>query len=1525
MRKSFIAIIILLTLAFYASAFSLKEWRASLYRQIETEAEKSFSQIFQRPVSIQRAGGIVAGQIELYSVTVPGVGRAEKVILDFNPLKYLYKKGDMVPALNKITVVNGSFSIERDRQGRFNLASLLPQPGAAAGPAFQGVILIQNCRVKYSDQLGFHNTPRPFYALIETLSGRAVLKEKNRGTFDFSFKAPEAGRLQGHFDPDSGSYELNLSAKKLDLEKWANYGLPLPDPKMLGGTADLLLRISPSRRKNFPVSLSGNFSFHEGTLFGQKFNGASSFTFNNNLLSVKADRLKLYHGYSSIKASIDFSSQLPQLDARADFRSINLTELAQNYPGVEGYSDGRVEISGPFSQLSGKIAASLSRAFVLGQPMQTLSSVFKFKDGELWLDDFRAAAGDAFLSARGKISRDQIIRLQADAGGIRISGKGLPGKLRARVEKFSGEVSWKMGPVFFSAPLRHITASGEVILTEGQIGEQFFDRAEGKVRFGNGEMQFTDTFLQRGGSILKVDGTAGIGFPTRLKISGEKLYLEDLKIVNHFLPPEARDPTGPVALEIEITGALSAETELTSLAPLLALSAKGKLDLLGISLANIPVQKTQLNFTWQDHALSIPKFKLDLPDSNLAFELKYQEGGPINAQLSGVVDLAPFRPFTVKYGKINGLAGFIVNLKDQDLAASFRINAFRFNNLYLDNISGSVNYAQNQLDITRPISFVSGTDIYTLSGKVNLNPDDIFDSGADLEFKFAQVDLAAAYRLFEILRGETLRRLALSGNEKAVAVDLSNAALPSLQSFLHQDNILLYSANGKKDYFLKSWGAIRKEFEQSVVTASEENLGGTLSGGIRLSGQFRDPQGKLELQVDQGYFRSLAFDSFSALARLKNGKVKIEKALLNKGQGVLSARGEYDFGKDLFLHLTANNFPLDVLQLFLPGKDFKGLFNMNASLDGALQNPKVSFAATGKDVSLAGIDFDRVTLSLTKKGDRLFLHELSLLQDNLLSSAQGSIPLAPNGQFDFEANLKGDAVGIINLFTDEIHWRKGDSTLSAKIQGAFNRPKIFGKILLSNGDIYVRSLASGINQLQGEAYINNNLLEIKSLTGIWSGERTHGWKNPLGMAGTIDLSNLLDEKSRIDLNLAFSPAHLSLAFPGLYTGGIRIRDFSLRGPFYFDFSQGPLLSGYVEADNSVITLSQAGSSGKAFPLNFDLQADLSRNVYATLGDVTTLNLSNIFMNVEIAGEGLRLSGNLEAPRLLGKVSIKRGAINIFNREFALLSPENQKKYFPYDPEKIRDNVAVFRGEEGAAGALPDIDITSTVNVENQEKDAGGQYVKKKVVVLARLAGILGAAEKERGIKINLTSFTEDQAKTPPEFIPAAYSEQDLKVMLLPDFIKSLAGIGQPGATTSVDTNVVVADYLSSRMQTLLFRSLEREAEQKLGLESLTLEYNFGPSIREAMGVKEIRGFEQDKPAWSVGFVKGFFDRLFVDVRYAQGMEQTAGRAATTTFNYQLTYKITSIWSIIYYREPVNLNEITTGHQKVTLKAGFSLW
>jgi hypothetical protein len=162
-------------------------------------------------------------------------------------------------------------------------------------------------------------------------------------------------------------------------------------------------------------------------------------------------------------------------------------------------------------------------------------------------------------------------------------------------------------------------------------------------------------------------------------------------------------------------------------------------------------------------------------------------------------------------------------------------------------------------------------------------------------------------------------------------------------------------------------------------------------------------------------------------------------------------------------------------------------------------------------------------------------------------------------------------------------------------------------------------------------------------------------------------------------------------------------------------------------------------------------------------------------------------------------------------------------------------------------------------------------------------------------------------------------------MLLPDFLKSLTGINHGTNTNQTSTNAVIADYISSRIQTVVFRGLERQLEQKLGLENLRLEYNFGKDVRQAMGVGDRHLVENEQPDWRIGFVKGFFDKLYLEMNFAQLATSVNNMPIRQTFNYQLTYKLSPIWSIMYYREPITPQDLATGYQKITLKAGFSFW
>ena len=1634
-RSFFILFLLLLLFSPAAQAFSVKEWSASLYGSIKAEAEKSFSASFNRPVKIERAGGIVIGRIELYGMTIPGLGRADQVTLSYNPIEYALAKGDMIKALTRITVTGGDFHVVRDKRGKWNILSLVPQGDQpeSAPPPFAGRLVLRDCRVLYHDEIGFHSIPKSFSVSAVKVAGSVDLRKKARVNFNLSALVPEKLKAKGSFDQKSGKFAVQVTAEKLPVKKWVNYAVPLPGLTARNGLADVMIELAPAKTKNWPVALTGKFTFYDaaadfwqyaaaqvngklfmaddslgftnlkgeldtlpvvvngrlsdfaqpkldltvdlaggelnkalglvpplkeldlqgrgdaqlqitgplraprvaarikvdqGALYGQAFRGTVSLVFQDAQLTAAADALSVYQGLCSLRSTVNLRGGEPTVKLTGSFSRFDLAALSQRSPGIEGLASGTIDLNGPLSALSGQLTARLDRALVFGQPMQSLRSSFRVKAGEFYLDQLKAESGNAGFSAQGKISRQLQFSLFAEAAGLQLRGRGAAGKMAATLNNFRGELGWRLNPAFLASPLQHLTASGEVVLTNGRIGEQTFDLARGKIALGGGAIRISDALLQNGSSRLTLSGVAGGGQPTNLYISGEAVKLEELKLVNLFLPAELRDPSGHASFEVAVTGQLSRESALTSFDPLLDLSLRGRIKVWDGRVAEVPINYAQADIRWQDRSLTLADTLLIMPRSSLQLDLKRERDGRLSGLLQGVTDLSLFQRLTANYGRIRGTAGFSLQFTGEadapEFCSAFWFKNFYLNELYFDRVDGSVSWRGGRLTVLDPIVLAAGTDRYSLDGEFS-------PARLDLDFHVLHADLGAAYNLYSKVQAEFFRRFSPPTARGKKTINLTGFRLPAAAAFADNGSIRMYQAEGNK-YFLKKFALIRQDFEKQLAKSPAENLSGLLTGEAHLTGSAAELSGDFRAVVSRGSLRQYRFDDLTFAAALQERKLKISQALLRKSPGNLTVRGEYDLDNKLFLHIVANDLPVDLLELAFPGKKYRGNFNMNAGIDGPLENLRLTVAAAGKGLSLAGTDYDEITFAASKRNDKFYLHEFSLLQGGLLSRAYGSVNLTPPGGISLEADLQGNSLGLLNLFTDQVEWRKGRSTVKLNMSGSFERPTISGRATINDGTLYVRALDSELHDLRGTAEIESNLLTIQSLTGIWQGRRTRDQSNPLGLAGTIDLSRVLADKSAIDLDLEFSPTKIYAAFPNLFVGVMDIKSLTLAGPLYFDLSQGPKLTGRAAVNDAVITLVQSGQGGKAFPLDLDLAVDLNKNVYAAMGDVATLNLSNILMNLEIAGPGLKISGSLGEPIMLGKIDVKRGTVNIFNREFMLLNAEQQKKYYPYDADKVQENRAVFKGREGAAGAMPDINITANVQVENLEKDTEGKTVNKPVNVLARLSGTMGAKEQTLGLKIALAAFTEDKSKSPPEMVPAAYSEQDLKVLLLPDFIKSLAGIGRQegGQSEQVETNAIVADYLSSRVSTILFRGVEREIESKLGLESLTLEYNFGPKFREAMGARDIKGFDTEKPAWSVGFVKGLFDRLYIDVRYSQAMEQNPssagnGSAAANSFNYQLMYKLTPIWSIIYYREPISMQQISTGYSKLTLKAGFSFW
>ncbi|OGC11818.1 hypothetical protein A3K48_04935 [candidate division WOR-1 bacterium RIFOXYA12_FULL_52_29] len=1329
------------------------------------------------------------------------------------------------------------------------------------------------------------------------------------------------GRLTGF-----QSLDLTIGIKQGEINKLAAI-LPFLKTVPVGGLFSANLRVGGTIGA---PTLSGSTSVINGKAYGQAFSGGGDLSFGGKTFRADLRDVVFYGGTLSGPVTINLTG-VPQLDLMLNISGLNLATLSQNTPGITGLAGGDLAITGPFSQLKGKLNGRLNRTAVFGQPLNSLRAAFQIKEGEFFLDNLIGESEQAGISAKGRISRDLTFDLLTEASGLKLAGRGIFGPMRASLNRFNGRVSWKLTPAFLSSPLRNMEADGEVSLSDGEIGEQQFDRADGTIEIDHGKIDVKNASLIKGGSKLFIAGQTGIGTETSLVFWTNGSRLEDYKILNYFLPDDLKYPSGNISASFEATGYLPPETRLTEIDQLLDLNINGRIALADGRIGGVKLTSALAGIGWRERALFIEEARLTGPLLRLTADLMISKRS-LSGEIQGAADLFSLEEFTYRYGRFSGEIGATIKLSGTPsspaIAATFRAEELKINDLYFDEAAGSVYWANKQIMTLTPLLFRDEETSLYLNGRAIIDEHSLENSFLDLELKTDGADMAAIYQLLQGIRGEAYRWGITSPN-KIAPQKLSLANLSYSAQRAEDGKTVWYDADPRAPNFVRDWGALRAEFEKKEAGIPSENLKGELKALLKFKGKISSPAGSLRAEIKKGGAGAFRYDSLVFSASLADRKVSIEKAVLSKERGELTATGGTDLSGNLDLKIKAKEMPLDICVIFFPGKEFKGTFNLNAALSGPYYAPYFSLSANGRNNLVAGANFSSWSTDIDYQKERLTVHRSLIKTGNDLSTIEGTVIFSGPAMIDLKAQINNGGFGLLNLWNDEVSWVKGEASLSLRAEGSLDTPTINGQIKLNNAEVKLRSLASSLRDIDGTGQIKASLLNIEGLTAIWTGERTRYFSNLLGLSGYIDLKRALVANPEIDLNLAVSPTRIYAAFPNIFVGSLKTGQLSIIGPLRLDQTLGPTLRGAIEIENSVITLSKSsGQPGKGIPFQFELEVDLNKNVYAVMGDIGTLDLSNIFMNLEIESQKLQITGDMRTPTLLGRVRVKRGTVNLLSREFTILTADQQQRYFPYSSEQISDNTAIFTGEKGTEGYLPQIRITSLVNVDDQERDAEGKLYKKRVIIVAKLTGLIGAREEARGLRINLTSFVEDKTKSPPEMRPASYSESDLKVLLLPEFIKGLTGIktGTKGTDGSqVDTNLVVADFVSSRIQTILFRGLEREVEQKLGLESLTLEYNLGPKVREAMGLREINSMQEDRPAWSVGFVKGFFDRLYIDIRYSQAGEQTVATAAQNAFNYQLTFKITPIWSIIYYREPINLNEPATGYQKVTLKAGFYLW
>ena len=1490
-------------------------------------------------------------------------------------------------------LVERSIHDEWNMAGLIPKVKSIDATGESKPMLINATVLVKGGYGKYIDHMGFGEDlkGKPFVSGMRDvnaevrISGNRINISKATATSVVDRSLAYAS-VNGNLNARTGKYRFVVVAKNVDIEKWGYYTLNIPDFKPISGLSDMRMTMTnpPPRKKGLPILFDGKFYIKNGKaiVFGQPIEKMNGF------VSVYDEdaRCRNLSGFKD-KVALNVNGRLfdfsvANYDVNIDAPSTDSEKLKRAFPQLSGVDfsgkmGAKVHVGGNYGHplFGGKV--SLDGYFIKQKMSGDLDftqegSVLRFNSSNISayggnvhassIVDFTTSIPniDIHLSGEALTVRDilpiiapgQKVYVEAEVKGsmqrfsingranttgegeitasgtyetnnieLNLSGKGLSlvynKYFTGKLENFTGKLYGNLN--------KNLAIEGNLALADPVIGNQPFSRADAAFKLKNNVLDISSLVLKTDNSSVHVKGQTGIGCATNLLVQCMSAEASDLKIIDALLPRELRPLSGKLDIDISLSGFITNEADFDPF----KLKINGKVSIRDGAASYEKIKEAAFNLNWSGAKLSLKDSKIKTLSSDLALNGTYEANGKLNMDITGDLDLADLKPFTLKYGRLFGSAKLTCHLEGRignpGADVDFDMKNFRYNDIMIDRIYGRAVYDGANIFLAKPLEIDHAQDNYVISGKFST----LKKPAISLRFEVIKGDLDTAFSLFDAINTElsSKRIFGQSYGQKPITLNVGKFQFPG------KNFDLLYKSEGNKTPIEEIKKAERETLTFSTAAREKvkRNIFGKFSGYLEVKGDYSNPSGQLVLRFSSGTWESYTFDEAQIKTRLEGGTFEVGSAYIKKGDGLLSIQGIYNPSTIVSLEIKADKMPIDFMSLFLgEGKKFNGNFNMNAYIRGPVSSPYGYADISSDKVNIANIAFERIEGAVTYANDRINLKKIELTTGDKKASISGILPLM-NEDISIQITTEGESIGLLTIALKDVSWISGSGHGSVRISGKSGHPRLDGNIVLDNAAINLKMLGSNLESINSSVNISNNSLSTEGLWAKWIGDWTQGHVNKIKISGILGFDGLFMKDKSLDFDLKLADTSLVTDFPNLYRGDLEVKNLSFKGPLSFspENPRAPELSGTFSLNNGTIILPDMTKKISIPPIGLDMTLNIQKNTYVVAGDVKNListDLSNLLLNLEIEGQNIAVSGRLDNPKITGKTLFKHGTVNLLNREFSLMNEDRQKTLFGSNLEKVKENSAVFSGT-----SLPNLSLAAEVTVKSVERigetNAGETpaYKTINVLVVSRITGVPFSEDKDLGIKLAFDAFTEDTTKQPSDFLPGKYDEQEIKVLLLPDFIKGPLGISEKGVE-QVDANDVLVDYMNSRLNSYLLRGVERNLAKSLDLESLTLEYNFGKDLRNMLPARspaEISPYQMPETMYGIGAVKGFFERFYIDVKYSQAVEEQA--VINKSFlNYQLTYKLSPVLSVVYYREPFSFIEPESDYYKVTLKAGYQL-
>jgi translocation and assembly module TamB len=921
----------------------------------------------------------------------------------------------------------------------------------------------------------------------------------------------------------------------------------------------------------------------------------------------------------------------------------------------------------PLSQ----IAQNLPPGQIVSSKLNLLGTTESFE-----LSDIQAAGQANLRLADGTVNLRNIRlddgRWQALANISQVQLNTLSPQLRGRL---NGEVTASGTTESFQ--LSNIQAAGQVRFSQGLA--QLQQPLSAQFQWNGEQLQI----LQATAPGLRAAGTVAVQVEETPQVTGFNL---DVQAQNYNLQNLPLNLPGNVALAglIDFTGQLTG----TPATPI----ASGDIRLRNFAVNGVafdplltgqvnfqPEQGTRLQLTGKQDQIALT---LDPNNRPLSFLIQRDravatgrtegENLFVNVRDFPVAVLENFVPRNATLRPVAGnISGdLVVNLTNNTFVGDVAIAQPRIGRISADEFRGRIGFADGTFTLQQG-QIRQGEGLYSLSGELPT----LGDRPLQFQLGFNQARIEQVLQAVSIFGFQDVA----TGLQ---APDLAGAEALQTQPVSLPDAPLLAQLR----FFAKIQEIVaqqRQEQQQEARIPTLAELTGTISGNVAVTGTLQ--QGLnigFNLTGSDWEWGKYNINQVIAQGNFADGVLTLLPLRANLNGSLLAFSGQLS-QEQLSGQARAEALPVELIEPFLPDLpvDITGTLNTLVTLGGNLENPRAigEIGLVNGTVNKQSLDTAQVSFNYNDArlnfGSTVQIAGTGTQPVQITGSVPFELPFAAvepdSNQISIQANVQDEGLAVVNAFTNQFSWVKGQGQVDVEIEGTLDQPVVSGITTIKNATLNVQNLPEPLTNVTGTIRFVGDRFIVEQLQGDYS-------RGQLTAKGILPIFATQNAQQQAATNpLTITSENLQLNLPELYQGGVS-GNIVITGT-----ARDPQIGGDVRLSNGEISLRERiaglsaapttpGATPTQITTNTTPPPTPANETPATppiqFADLRVFLEDDVRVTAEplfnfVAEGDITLNGTLAEPRPQGTISLRRGQVNLFVTQFALARGYEQTATF----------------------------------------------------------------------------------------------------------------------------------------------------------------------------------------------------------------------------------------------------------------------